>query len=51
MMRFRVPRKLRARLERIAMVKCKTVTEVSREAVHTYVETEEKKLEPKSVAA
>lgn len=39
--KFRVPKVIRARLSRIAKEKMKTLTEVGREAIKSYIESEE----------
>lgn len=41
--RVRVPRKLKERLARIANSKCKSIPEATREAVLSYVQSQEQK--------
>ena len=48
MVRFRIPKVIRARLARIAKEKFKTMPEVCREALRDYAETHEIQTETKS---
>lgn len=51
LIRFRTYRKVKARLNRIAVIKGKHPTEVYREAAATYADREERRLNGKAKAA